>query len=341
MDFTQLARLASAQGHAQEATDLRAKARQANSKVSDLESAAAKSEQPVLTPAEVGGGSVIDDKWALVVGISNFKDPSINLRYAAKDATDFRNYLVNEAHFAPDHVKLLTDKAATREEIVGNLGDQWLRRVANCNDLVVVYISTHGSPASKDTNNANFIIPYETNFSNLRLTGIPMQFLTSALKDLVHCDHVVMILDVCHGGAAAPSDDKGLERVVTVDAARVKLGDGQILLASSEASQLSWESKSYPNGVFTRRLIEALRARGDKTKLTDAFHNMKMKVEVEVLRDRAEVQSPIIFRKWQGEDAILGVLPANPRKGLPGTAAAHPANNTKTNTGAKTPGGKK
>jgi uncharacterized caspase-like protein len=289
------------------------------------------------------------------VGISNFKDPSINLRYAAKDATDFRNYLINEAHFAPDHVKLLTDKAATREGIVSNLGDQWLRRVADCNDMVVVYISTHGSQADKQTSNENFLIPYETNFSNLLLTGIPMQWLTSALKDLVHCDHVVMILDVCHGGAAAPSEEEGQTKptvdsdakpggkglVREIDPRQLKVGNGQIVVASSEANQLSWESKSYPNGVFTRRLIEALRQRGDKTGLTEAFENMKLKVEEEVLRDRAEVQTPIIFRKWQGEDAILGVLPAKPRKdaavpsGNPG-----PAKNPKI-TGSKAPGGKR
>jgi len=344
IDFTHLARLAAAQGNIKEAADWRVRARQANGKVSDLESAAettSRTQAQAQAQAQSGVSCPVADKWALVVGISNFKDPSINLRYAAKDATDFRNYLVNEAHFAPDHVKLLTDKAATREGIVSNLGDQWLRRLANSNDLVVVYISTHGSPATKDTNNANFMVAYETNFSNLLLTGIPMQWLTSALKDIVHCDRVVMILDVCHGGAAAPSEEKGLVREIAVDPGKLKLGEGQMLLASSEASQLSWESKSYPNGVFTRRLIEALRAHGDKTRLTDAFQNMKIKVEEEVLRDRAEVQTPIIFRKWQGEDAVLGVLPTKPRKGLADLAPDHLPNNATTTTGAKTPGGKK
>ncbi len=31
----------------------------------------------------------IGDKWAVVIGISDFKDKSINLKYAAKDAQDF------------------------------------------------------------------------------------------------------------------------------------------------------------------------------------------------------------------------------------------------------------
>ncbi len=48
-------------------------------------------------PEPVGSNNdrPVTDKWALVVGVSNFKDPSINLKYAAKDATfDFRNFLI-------------------------------------------------------------------------------------------------------------------------------------------------------------------------------------------------------------------------------------------------------
>src|SRR5262249_53838879 len=192
----------------------------------------------------------IRDKWALVVGISNFKDPSLNLKFAAKDATDFRNYLVTEAGFAPDHVKLLTNEQATRQNIVDNLGEKWLRRLANTDDLVVVYISSHGSAAKKEVG-ANFIVAHETNLNNLVFTGIPMQWLTAGIKDLVHCDRVVLVLDVCHGGAVA-AGTKGLFRSSAFDSDALAAGTGQVVLVSSETDQISWESKKYPNGVFTR-----------------------------------------------------------------------------------------
>ena len=35
----------------------------------------------------------IRDKWALVVGISDFKDKRLTLHYSAKDAEDFAGYL--------------------------------------------------------------------------------------------------------------------------------------------------------------------------------------------------------------------------------------------------------
>lgn len=261
----------------------------------------------------------VKDKWAVVVGISNFEDPAMNLKYAAKDATDFRNYLIKDAHFQPDHVKLLIDKEATRQNIVSTIGDGWLKRVANPDDLVVLYISTHGSSAKQEAGSANFIVPYDGNLENIVFTGIPMQWLTAGIKGMVHCDRVVMLLDVCHGGAVAEGG-KGLvrtDKTVDFDAAKITTGDGQIVVASSQADQISWESKQYPNGVFTRRLLEGLHANGEKTRLGVAFSYMKDKVQEEVLRDRAHLQTPVLVTKWwHGDDIAIGVTPTSPRPGL-------------------------
>ena len=60
------------------------------------------------------------DKWAIVVGISKFNDSSFDLKFAANDAHDFYNYLIADGHFAPDHVALLLDGDATRQNVVSN-----------------------------------------------------------------------------------------------------------------------------------------------------------------------------------------------------------------------------
>ena len=252
----------------------------------------------------------VRDKWALVIGISNFADPGLNLKFAAKDATDFRNYLVQEAHFEPDHVKLLMDRDATRQGIVDNLGDKWLKRNAHPEDLVVIYVSTHGSSAKEETGNSNFIIPYDGNLENVVFNGIPMQWLTAGIKDLVHCNRIVLVMDVCHGGAIADGA-KGIYRsAMDLDPKKILTGEGQLVLASSQADQISWESKQYPNGVFTRRLLEGLRRNGDKTTLKDAYGYMREKVTEEVLRDRAHFQTPVLITKWwQGDDISIAVQP--------------------------------
>src|SRR5262249_43387796 len=78
----------------------------------------------------------VTDKWALVVGISKFADPTLNLKYAAKDARDFADYLIRNEHFAADHVKVLVDEQATEKRIMSELGSKWLPHVAHPDDLV-------------------------------------------------------------------------------------------------------------------------------------------------------------------------------------------------------------
>ncbi len=297
----------------------------------------------------------VEDKWAVVVGISNFQDPHLNLKFAAKDATDFRDFLVKDANFRADHVKLLTDKDATRANIVGLLGEKWLKRVVQPGDLAVIYISSHGTQAARQVGGANFIVPYEADKDNIVLSGIPMQWLLAGVNDLVHCQRVCLFLDVCHSGAAVAAatnrkvDAKGdCDLGTTGNSGMNKDGSinsknssnatesgakglhasplpsmaadatapafGQVVVAASQSDQVSWDSKRYANGVFTHRLIEGLKLRGEHTTVTDAFAYLKDKVEDEVLRDRAQLQSPIMVpRHFDGCEPELSCHSAKPR----------------------------
>lgn len=256
-----------------------------------------------------GADRPVGDKYALVIGISNFKDSSINLKYAAKDATDLRNFLVNHANFKSDHVKLLTDEQATRENVIGLLGEKWLGKRAKRDDLVLVYVSSHGSSARDDAGGTNFLVVHDTNKNSLLATGIPMQWLTKIIGEQVNSDRVVLILDVCHSGSA--EGQKGLERAPGIDPTTVKVGRGQMLMCSCLADQVAWESKNYENSVFTRRLIEALQDGGDKSTLIETYKKLKVAVESEVLRDRGNLQTPLLVNKeWVGSDVALTVKPA-------------------------------
>jgi tetratricopeptide (TPR) repeat protein len=254
----------------------------------------------------------VHDKWALVIGVSNFKDTSINLKYASKDAVDFKNYLINQAKFAPDHVKLLTDKDATRENIVKQIGDAWLGRLANPDDLVTIYISSHASQSKDEAGGINFLVAHDTEPDALVSTGIPMQWLSQIIKEQVHSNRVVLILDVCHAGSVN-AGSKGLVRVTPVD---MPMGEGQMLLSSCKPDQVSWESTSYPNSVFTYKLLETLKA-NQQLDLTKAFDQLSEEVQSEVLRDRGKMQTPVLHSKaWVGPPPVLSTPPVKPRPGL-------------------------
>ena len=76
-------------------------------------------------------------KWALVVGIDEFKDPTLHqLRYAVKDSTDFDNFLTDpqRGRFPAQQVKHLVNQQATLKGIREGLG--WLRVNVQPEDMV-------------------------------------------------------------------------------------------------------------------------------------------------------------------------------------------------------------
>lgn len=254
----------------------------------------------------------VQDKWALVVGISKFADSSLNLKFASKDAKDFYDYLTTEGNFKADHVQLLLDEEATRESILDMFGDKWLPHAALPGDLVVIYISSHGSPAGMDVGEVNYIIAHNTDKERLFSTGVSLQELIQLIKKRVHSDRVIAILDTCYSGAAG-AESKAVLRTTNIDANEIAQGTGQMVICSSEPNQTSWESKSYQNSVFTHQLIEGLRLKGNNTTLEEAFNFMKQRVQEEVVKDRGALQTPVLRSRWQGDKLILAVAPASPR----------------------------
>jgi tetratricopeptide (TPR) repeat protein len=265
-----------------------------------------------------GGANVnrpVRDKWALIIGISKFENHDLDLHYPSKDAKDFYKFLTTKGNFSKDHVKLLVNEDATRANILSLLGDKWLPRVANPDDLVVIYISSHGSSSDMDVSGVNYLLAYDSDPDNLYSSGLPMQDMTRMIKGRVHADRVVMILDACHSGAVS-ADAKGLSRGGNVNADEIAMGTGQLVISSSAPNQVSWESKQDENSVFTKYLMDGLAKKGDKTTLEDAFQYMKDRVQEEVLRERGVLQTPVLKSSWKGNDLVIGAQPISPRPGL-------------------------
>jgi tetratricopeptide (TPR) repeat protein len=241
----------------------------------------------------------VTGRYALVIGVSKFRDASINLRYSDKDAKDFSDFLINSEGFPAKNVRLLVNEEATRENILGSLGDDWLPRKTNKDDLVLIYFSTHGSPSIMDAKGINYLIAHDTDKKMLFATGIPVQDLTRMVKDKVHADRVVVIMDACHSGAAR-ADDR-----LKIDAAAMSSESGQAVICSSLPEQVSWESKEYANSVFTHHLIEGLRSRGRKTSIGDSFEYARLNVDKEVWNDRQVHQTPVLKSTWSKPDLSL------------------------------------
>jgi hypothetical protein len=261
----------------------------------------------------------IRDKWALIVGISDFADKKIpHLKFATKDARDFYNYLVHDANFAHDHVRLLLDDKATQRRIMSELGSKFLARLARPDDLILLFFSTHGSPAQMDIRGRNYIVAYDSDPDDLYATGIEMQKILESIQNRVLSDRVLLVLDACHSGGASP-DAKGMARIGNFDAESLAEGCGQLVICSSKPDEQSWESKRYQNGVFTKNLLDGLRQDGGHQPLSAAFEKAQQLVENEVKEDHPGArQTPSLKTKWSGNELVIAV-PASKPEAIPPT----------------------
>jgi hypothetical protein len=114
------------------------------------------------TLAEVG------QKWALVVGISQFQ-PKIGgerLQAAANDARTLAALLrdPNVGRFPEKQVFELTDRDATTANIKARLNT--IARNARPEDIVLVYLSTHGSARADDLRQVSYLYSYDTDVTS-------------------------------------------------------------------------------------------------------------------------------------------------------------------------------
>lgn len=253
----------------------------------------------------------IGDKWAVVIGISQFADPSTPpLKYSAKDAEDFYNYLVDpkRGRFAKDHVKLLLNQDATKVNILEVLGGTFLPYAAGPDDLVVIYLSTHGSAADSDIRGVNYVVAHDTQLRHLFATGINLQQLLDTIKERVHTKRILLCLDTCYSGAGGTTGGKGLGRT-NVDGTAIAQGIGSLVITSSRPDQQSWESDDLKNSYFTKHLIEALSKSNGMVEVKQAFESMKQQVENDVLHDKGQLQTPTLSGTFDGPGLIVGVPP--------------------------------
>ncbi len=210
----------------------------------------------------------LDNRYALVIGISEYQDKNIQqLEFADNDAEDFYQALIDYARFKEDNIKLLLNQEATRENIRKNI-QGWLKQTGK-DDIIFIFFSGHGGQEKDYNGDENdgideYLITYDFNRDD-HSSGICDDDFALWISNLLS-DHILIVFDCCHSGGAARS--KGLPNLVLKDEAGDSLSnwdhfreiprDGVALIASSRPMQVSWESPKLGNGVFTYSILESI-----------------------------------------------------------------------------------
>ncbi len=220
---------------------------------------------------------ISEARWAVVIGISQYQDSRIPvLRYAAKDAHFFYNWLISSTggRYAPARVKLLKNEQATANHIKQALFE-WLSQVLE-EDIVTIFFAGHGSPQSPDNPENLFLLPYDVQYDRVATTGFPMWDIETALKRFIKAKRVIVITDACHAGGVGQSFDVARREGRGVNIVPIssnlqtlsKIGDGICIISASDDNQFSQESKKWGggHGVFTYYLLQGLKGEADYSK---------------------------------------------------------------------------
>jgi len=275
--------------------------------------------------ADAGAPAHPAERWALIVGIGSFTDRNIEpLRYTASDAQSFEDALLDPkvGHFQADHVRMLLNDEATTKNIKMQLN--WLARSAGPDDLVVVYVATHGSSRDLDTVGVNYLITHDTEIGanidpdSLYATALPMVEISNAIATRVKARRAAIFLDTCYSGNAAAKNTKLIAPGVANAAPsaetlnHIKQGAGRMVFAASGTEEESLESDTLKHGFFTYYLVQALRTEGGSAPLSEIFDYTQKHVSETVSTEFRQYhlqQNPVMGRSEDDTDFALGPAP--------------------------------
>lgn len=213
------------------------------------------------------------DLYFVGLGLSNYKDPQNNLRYATKDMQDIYSYLMTTMSF--ENVYSFTAK---NERVNSQVLDSITRFLskAKAGDQVICYYAGHGM---LDTASGNYYLStYNWLTEKPELTGINIDALNSTVA-ASQARKKIMLIDACNSGLP----DEGYhsytgDTIVAVKARGFKKnkgqqkdavefafnhfnhGNGVDIMAAAAGNEYAYETDSLKNGLFTYSLLTALKS---------------------------------------------------------------------------------
>lgn len=270
-----------------------------------------------------GAPGPIRNRYAVVVGVGRFRFGIQPLEFAARDAMNFYQFLTDpgRGQFPAGNVTFLTDENATRSNVAIALDR--IQRVATEDDLVVVYMSSHGSPPDK--RGAVNIVTHDTEVKpreRIWHTSINEEMLRQFV-DGVRARRLVMVLDTCYSNGAyravpgflppggkslGAGDNEGyglsndygrrligskdlvLESDAPARSSAKSAGGaavepwGRVLIGASGSGEQSWESDRLRSSIFTYYLVDGLNRHNGS--LQQAFNYAKPRVASHVKQEK-------------------------------------------------------
>jgi len=203
---------------------------------------------------------------ALVIGIDQYKNSTLQLNYAVSDANAIYQRLqqqVGGLYQAGQITRLTTPAQTTKANIIAEL--KKLQQQAHLEDVFVLYVASHG--VSYDDTGYFMLTSDVLQTSQERITQHSLS--SEELQDLIvkiGTNKKLVILDTCNSGRALNAErllaSRGMQDQTMVERMRRKAG--ATVLMASEATEQAREGYQ-GHGLFTYSVLQAL-TKGDMDK---------------------------------------------------------------------------
>lgn len=218
------------------------------------------------------------DLWVFAVGVSQYRNSTINLEFADNDAEALARALQVQSGkiFRRVNTKVLVNQQASRQAIIQEMRAFFSQAAES--DVALIALMGHGV----DDHGSYYFLPSPADLTNLSTEGLPLSDLEAEVRVVgQRVGRLVLVIDTCHSGdiakqirvrgiEARAASQKGGRGIGLAGELAPKVSDAYILSSSKDIEE-SLEDASYRlpgeakgHGAFTYALLRGLRGEADR-----------------------------------------------------------------------------
>lgn len=241
----------------------------------------------------------LENAYALLIGVG------ADLPVTIKDASAIKSVLVNpkKAAYKEENVVLLTEKNASRENVLKEL-NSLVEKVAKKDDsTVIIYYSGHGGQYQNEGSEEYFLLTHGYDSRNRNETMVRGDEFSNII-DKIKARKLLVMLDCCHAsgmiGQPLLKVKSGDDKIVNSNIELLKklnTGEGKVFITSCDDDEQSVILPESENSLFTEVVLDALEgkaSRGEEfVRVIDLLHHVLTQVPMRIKKFN-HVQRPII-----------------------------------------------
>ncbi len=229
--------------------------------------------------------------YAVMIGVSDYKGDELDLKYAAKDASDIATAtglaarkLLNtdgKEHVFIYNLSTAKERYQLPEKKAVKMVMEEIAKKATANDVLLIFFAGHGVMAGEADNKQFYFLTADASTlsttSAVKEVGISTAELTEWMKPQnIRAQKRILIFDACNSGQAikdfvrlggneqqylaARSDDKS-QLIKAIDKLNEK--SGLFILSAAASDQSAYEMGRYSQGLLTYSLLKAIKEQPD------------------------------------------------------------------------------